>query len=442
MRKISYSAIRLFFLLSSLTCFAAFADEETGGDVKYPQIRTTGYASYQFGQIIKGQYLGSDAIDHWWSHQVFAGIGFAAKLNERFDLVARIEGEMWSTYPFNKTRDFRRKSYSLWLDQAQGTYSFGDLQNPVLQITGGYFVYKYNPEVRDLGEFLFRTYTYPGVMINFFDFPAARLLGFRFHNSLFNGNFTNDMIAFEESDVWPFGDISLAYIGKLNMGKVLEIGAGIDFAHLFSVRNQWTTPEDSVRNRIIDHVEKDSSGMITDVVYGDGFYTFKAIKLMGRATFDPKPIFGNPSALGEQDLKLYAEAGIIGLKNYSYYYNDITKRMPVMFGFYLPTFKLLDCLAVEFEHYAYPFSTSYEAIETGAVPMNKDLAAWNPRDYKYDDWKWSVYAKRTLLPGVAMTLELARDHFRTNYVDGMPIYSESLARPGQWMWIAKFSGSL
>jgi len=73
---------------------------------------------------------------------------------------------------------------------------------------------------------------------------------------------------------------------------------------------------------------------------------------MGRLTIDPKG-FIPLSIFGKEDLKLYAEdrdpgsQGLPGqnLNDSLVAYDDITERMPIMFGLHVPTFKVLDVLA-------------------------------------------------------------------------------------------------
>ncbi len=62
---------------------------------------------------------------------------------------------------------------------------------------------------------------------------------------------------------------------------------------------------------------------------------------------------------GKNDLKLYAEGAILGCENYPGWYNNIYDRMPIMFGFNFPTFKLLDVLAIEAEYFPSPYKNSY-----------------------------------------------------------------------------------
>ncbi|MBN1306453.1 MAG: hypothetical protein JXA18_00950 [Chitinispirillaceae bacterium] len=388
-------------------------------------INIIGYASYEFGQIVKGQWNGG-SVDHYWSHNVYAGIGFDAAMSEKFHLVARVEGKMWNPYPNEDRRDWRQRGYALWLDQARGTYTF----NPQFSLTAGYFVYKYNREVRNLGEYMFRSYAYPGVLLNSFDFPASRILGFKFSVNLFDENLKNDIMLFEESEMWPYGDISLAYIGSFSfLNNIFEIGGGVDFSRLISVNDEYTTPRKEINQHIIS---VDSNGTILKDT--SHFYTLKATKLMGRLVLDLKPIIGSPVFFNQEDLKLYGEMGVLGWKNYPFWYEDRSKRMPIMFGMNVPAWKILDVFSIEAEYDSFPFWPDYKkTIDAGAVPLpNNEAATYLPEEYDATHWRWSVYLKKQIIPGFAVTLQLARDHLRLNYSDGQPGYDETLLNPVPW----------
>jgi hypothetical protein len=72
-------------------------------------------------------------------------------------------------------------------------------------------------------------------------------------------------------------------------------------------------------------------------------YTLRGVKLMGRMTLDPKKLVPDLDIFGPEDGKIYGELAVLGVKNYGKkfsdttqnygYYNDIFKRMPIMFGF-------------------------------------------------------------------------------------------------------------
>jgi hypothetical protein len=446
MKKHGYGKLQAIVIAGALFasgCFcAACAVEPSAKSVNF-----IGYASFAFGQIVKGQWeYGNAPYDHYWSHHVYAGVGFNARMSDNFEITTRVEGKMWNAFPSDTKRPWLLRNYSMWLDQAKMTYGFGGLEKPVFSITAGYFVYKYNPEVRDLGEFLFRSLTYPGFLINYFDFPAARLLGFKFSADLFEGSLKQDLFLHEECENYPFGNISVGYIASYNIMKVVEIGAGFDLCRLFDINTESTTPgttnlpQPRPENAYI--LGFDSTGAVIQDF--NSYYTFKANKVMGRMTIDPKPLFGSLGEIfGAEDLKLYGEIAVIGLKNHPFYYDDIHKRMPAMFGMNLPAFKFLDHLAVEFEHYALPFSTNMGKVLDQGLPLPNDGgSSWNRWKWGSDDWKWAVHLKKTVIQGLDFTLQLSRDHFRGYWSDGLPAYCESLVMPGDWSWTAKITGGL
>jgi hypothetical protein len=188
-----------------------------------------------------------------------------------------------------------------------------------------------------------------------------------------------------------------------------------------------------------------------DSVYSN--YTNQAIKLMARASFNPQTIFKS-DMLGPEDLKVYAEAAVLGWKNYPYYYEDRMRRIPVMVGFNFPTFKLLDRLSLELEFRNPEFLNSsrisYEVdglplpyIPRTTVPYDSTLLAYKSvgrpawdsagRTVQMDSlmkeqgFKWSVYAKRTIVPGLTLYCQAASDHMRGIHFKGFPL-SETIGR--------------
>lgn len=449
----------LLTIILSAAVFLSFGqDAENNKDTK-KKVDFIGYSSYSFGQIVEGndnQPDGMTNIFHYWMQDVYTGVGFSAVISDRFKILAGVEGKMWNPYaaPGVGQRQFKLRNYSLWLDQGNAVYSIGNLEKPLLTTTVGYFKYKYNPEVRNLGEYLFRSSTYPGFIINYFDFPQNRLLGGQANLKLsldrIACDLKADLLIISESEWYPFGDFSPALLASGNFAKIVEVGGGIEFARLFSVDNNRTTPStnpdgtNNTNNMILKNIEKDINGNVINRIYDStSHYTFKATKVMGRITLDVKKAFNAPF-LGPEDGKLYGEICIIGLKDYPFWYNDLSKRMPFMFGLVIPTFKLLDALSFEVENYKFPFQTSYKTgVELNSTPLPDDQPdSWNHDNYKYDDWKWSLYAKKIVFPGFTITTQFARDHMRTLYSDGALNYSEAVSRPGQYYWVVKLGYSL
>jgi hypothetical protein len=405
----------------------------------------------QGGQIVDGYVLGGQEIYHQWLQQSFLDLGVDAVVSERIRVVAGIEGEMFLNTPKGGASSQQyyiwRLNSSLIIDKAYGSYLWGDTASPWLSVTFGRFPYKYNPDARNLGEYLFRSGTYPGYLINNFDLPFARLTGFKLTNNLF-GMLHQDLLLTFETDIPPYYDASLSYIANCDVGKYLNVGVGVEFAHLISVDESQTTP---VSTRTKYTIGNDTTSH---------YYTFRGTKLMGRVSFDPKPFI--PFAIfGKEDLKMYAEAAILGVQNYPandsinstnsnhnniYGYDTLKNRIPVLIGFNVPTFRLLDVLSIEGEWYGCNYPNNY-ATELGKGNLQSlPLPDFYGRsDWGYvteDNWKWSIYMKKMFKHDhFGVIMQLARDHMRVeSLLDEAKYYDleESLGQKRMWAWMMKF----
>ena len=193
-------------------------------------------------------------------------------------------------------------------------------------------------------------------------------------------------------------------------------------------------------------------------MYGDSAnpstYTFAGTKVMARASIDSKELLPDElkSLFGKNDLKLYGEAAILGVKNYpvsldsSTRYTDILKRTPVMFGINLPTFKILDVLSIEGEWFGSPYPNDMSEIVRFGVPTPLNSTTANSGVSAYADstknkWKWSIYAKKTIANHFSVVAQVAKDHYRWELNDygaqaqfGMV---EALRKPGNFYYTAK-----
>jgi hypothetical protein len=163
---------------------------------------------------------------------------------------------------------------------------------------------------------------------------------------------------------------------------------------------------------------------------------------MGRFCFDPKPLLGL-DFLGEEDMKVYSEGAILGLKNYppslidsTKRYDDIWARFPIMVGFNLPTLNVLDFLSVEMEYWANKYANGYYYQVLENLPlmytesdMDSSMAA---------SIKWSVFAKKSLDNGFAFSFQCARDHMHILNLDGdlrKHSYADNLRKDNEWYYM-------
>jgi hypothetical protein len=411
------------------------------------KVEFSGYGAFEGGQIVKGHYVKLTAapeIEHIWLGHVYAGISVLGTLNKHFSALVTIESRLWYTTPLQMQRDYSTwgapaQNYDVTIPNAVGMLKFGDTNDLAFNIKVGRFEYKYNPQAMDLGEYLFRTGCYPAYIQTNFDLPLARITGISIANILFS-KFKHELLLTTMKDVRPFYDFTLTYLANLSFHPSYDISAGIQFDHLISVDENETSP----KTNYFSYGYQKSPG---DTAY----YTFKGTKLMLRFSFDPKRFF-NTSIFGEKDGIFYAEAAILGLKNYPrsniydstnicniYGYDDIFQKMPIMFGINIPTFKFFDVLCIEGEWFGSRYPDSY-GPNFNITPAPATIPAdGSPDDYiRRDDWKWAIYAKKTLFGGLSIIGLMARDHLRTEiYIKKDQDFETTLIKNNHWYWMLK-----
>jgi hypothetical protein len=349
-----------------------------------------------------------------------------------------------------------------FITEARVTYFRGDKADPDFSLTFGNFDYDYNPDIKNLGLYLLRGTVYPGYLVSGFMDPAVDgtrgdVLGLKMHNAF--GRFSQDVIFANERQFPPDFDWSLAYVGKLRATPALTLGAGVNFYRILPANAALTTPaperygdeKDLVGSgdyHVYDgkYIEIDTAGSGGDKAKWDTIaYTHRGVKLMAMASFDPKKAFGLGGGFGEQDLKVYAEAALIGVQNYGSIYADRLQRIPVTIGFNIPAFHFLDVVSLEAEWYGAryrndigklmesqkselpsPIPMSYKSYEpfidrggvdpvTGRLRKDSTLVRGTALDIEnltQDDWKWSLFLQKTVRGHVRFTGQIANDHFR------------------------------
>ena len=393
-----------------------------------PSLAISGFSGFEFGQIIQGydSYLGKE-IQHQWMQNLRGGITLNSHVTNKLSAIVSLEVQyrnfypMLTSYPSSEQLDFL-----VYPHQIEAIFSLKEQNSPLL-IGVGYFPYKYCAHARNLGEYLFRSGTYPPYVNTEFDAPFERLMGLHVESEL--GLFKQSLLLTSSTN-YPLYDYSLSYLGSLNVPRILNIGLGAGLHRFFSVDDPGrTTPRSSFNGyKYIDGADTLE-------------YTFKGVKLMGHFSFDPKGFFPN-NIFGPEDLVLYGEGAVLGYQNYPMSvdsvfagYEKLNERIPLMMGFNFPAFKLLDVLAVEAEWFPSKFSSSLENIYMKNVPLPDQ----NVKNNYLDDWKWSVYARKTFTKRYSVTIQVANDHLRLNAHDVMhhQLWEEILQKPGDLWYMIK-----
>ena len=274
----------------------------------------------------------------------------------------------------------QRKAYFVGPTKAEAVYSFGDPEQPWFKLGAGMFPYKYNPDAVNLGEYLFRAGAYPTYSFTggyaIVDNAGAQLEGFKANFRV--GDFRADLLLFTETNLAPLYDWSLGAVAGYSLGSgLLDVGAGVNFQHLLQVKPSRTARQLN-KNSYFSYNGKDYTGysdyynypatyysakadaldsalgsattladstriqaqaagmrakaapVATDGALVDSllalpetdpgrpklnYYTASAVLLMARFSLDVKKLF-DADVFGPQDLKLYGEANLLGVKDY------------------------------------------------------------------------------------------------------------------------------
>jgi hypothetical protein len=394
-----------------------------------------------------------------WLVDYDAGIKAVAPLP--YDWRGRFHLGMTSAYPVLDPRkrdaEFLRRKLALYLIDAafDRTIKVG---NHKIYLEGGFFPVKTNPQAMNLGEYLFRSGTYPQTLYSGFEMAdKEKLVGLHAsykYTSASNAWLKGDLFFTCGFRDFPIHDWSPALVVAASPHGCLEVGAGVDFEHLICIdkRKDYPFYDSLFANKRA--IERNFAMWVDTAAEHRGdtiIYTFKGIKTMARGTFDVKALFPDEMTIfGSEDLKLYGEIAVLGLKSYPGWYANIRERIPIMFGFNFPAFKLLDTFAIEGEYFPYKYDNTPENVWKNRSPVPYYVDQTNPIyedrgtmwfDKTDDDWRWSIYVSKKLFKFVRLSGQIASDHnMRTLYMFGPPQtskYTEICQTSGQWYWMTR-----
>jgi hypothetical protein len=421
-------------------------------DAENMSFKIHGWGSYEFGEIVSGHMANDNRIEKIWRQRVYANLKGDMTVSDRIHMVIAPEVLMYSRYPVNETQTFRediKAQYAIYLDEAYFSIALGNITQPFLGFKVGYFKFKYNPDVRDLGEYMFRSGCYPTFVTTVFDHAFQRLLGLNISSNLFDSLWHQDLIINSHTEFFPRDDYNLSYFSDITPIKGLTIGAGIQFDRLLPTASSKTRPITPANQYYKSSSIDPGTGQL---IYPDtGYYTFAGTKIMGRLNFDPKLFFRDVNIFGPNDLKLYGEFAILGFENQVnvdtssdrsvHPYEHVSERIPYMIGFNVPTFKVLDVLSLEIQNWDNPWANEYTTVRRTYLPLRYKTNGWGNR--RNDNFKWSVYLKKTFLDHFSIIAAVAKDNLldidETEY-EPLADYEETYRYPGDWYWRFKVQG--
>ncbi len=451
-------------LAAALSGATGISAEENSGVAALPLSMTT---QVDAGQVVKG-HVNDLKVEDQFLQRTSVWLTQEVVIEKRLSVKAGVGGVFWYALPGGEINgDAAHKNLTRFgpgISQVQAVYAFGDTEKPTASLQMGLFPYKYNPDAMDLGEYLLRSGAYPNYLAtggwNIVSKAAYMMQGLRLNIPLWDGRFRSDFLLPMERDFAPMGDLSPTYVGTLDVIPGLEIGAGADCHHCIAIKPSLTSPKKGFNpndasgnpgNAYVvpnpDVAGRDTMPYVRDTTR---FYTFQGLKLMGRISLDPKAWFGGAGMLGSDDLKIFGEVAVLGWKNYPFYYEKRSERMPYMFGFNLPTFRLLDVLSFQMEHFGSKFPNSEYDLYYFQLPIvngvdSTGVQKQNPNQFdmkntviRRDDWKWSVYAKRELTRGIRIYAQVANDHLRVPAFNLQPSWTQITDRNGKdWYYLMR-----
>jgi hypothetical protein len=430
-------------------------------------ISFSGLGWVQYGRVVQSTDTAARNYNGNSVQSSGAQISLRAKVSEKFEGAAGL-GVLENHYLAGNASGGRVPQIQTpYIAEASFTYSFWKEDKSNLKLTGGLFPYNYHPDIKNLGLYLLRGPVHPGILLSGFEtkavLPIANTLGFLLRHE--TGKFQQNLILNSETDLYPFYDVSPAYIANYQAGSTLRIGAGVNFYRFISIESKLTSPDSmssddrdhgDLREPLHHHPYTRQYIYVDTVSHDTTFISFRGIKLMANASFDPKPLLGGNGVFGPEDLKLYGEIALLGLDNgkaYKEIYGDYLHRMPMMVGFNIPAFGWLDNLSLEVEWYGAKFRDDLWRYQTvGArglypspLPVDSSDAVsvyQVERNLKRDDWKWSLYGSKTIQGHFKISFQIADDHFRPGGAAGdiLPSPQEAiLSTPKDWYWMTKIA---
>jgi hypothetical protein len=404
--------------------------------------------------------LGQVFKDHKKQTMTRTGVYLTASgtYNEKLEIRATLGGLFWYGFP-ELTTAARLVQFGPGVGETQGIYSFGDAKDPSAKLQFGLFANKYNPDARNLGEYLYRSGAYPGYIWtggwSYLNSASYMAQGAKLSVPTFGDKVTHDFTIFMERDaIAPIHDFSLGYVLAAEPAPFLDLGAGVVWANALSLNPDRLAPETrqnaySTETHLPVKGATDSATL--DSAHWD-YYTFRGFKVMARAALDLGVLLDN-ARIQPGDFKLYAEVALLGVQDQPYYYERKSERMPIMAGINIPTFGLLNNLTVETEYYKsrYPNTIYYpfDSQQGLPLPLGGDGGEADPKDFSdsafaldkkkftADDWKWSVHASRKITEGVTIYAQAASDHLRHINPEAKPSNKPYTLTPSDWYYVVR-----
>lgn len=236
MRAIRIPAIKLAVLAA-----ASLAAAEKGANV-------TLFTAVDVGRVENGYDLAKNHDPSGLAlNRTYVDVGFRQQLDERYLLSIGVGGIFWKAYEGGGgTPEDKVIKFGPGISNAFMKASFTEN----LDLTFGYFPYKYNMAAKNLGEYLFRTEAYPTIVYtggwSWMNDVQYRTVGLKLGWTALDGKLHQDIGIFGEYFNAPIYDLSPAYIATYKPIAGITLG-GAGSLHRFitptpKTRDELTKP--------------------------------------------------------------------------------------------------------------------------------------------------------------------------------------------------------
>jgi hypothetical protein len=445
---------RVNVLAAGFLAAASFAPAQEAWPQLQPMRAT---AAWEGGQIESYEKPGGAPVPgegkHLLSHSA-VWLLQEARLSENARVFVGVGGMYFFILPSTQNQYSFGQRSAFGLTDVHAEFDFGvrDNGDHALRLKAGIFPYKYNGDAKNLGEYMYRTYTYPNIITGgglvIVNSAGVQLNGLAANTKI--AGLDNDLLLTVKTDQVPSGALSLTDIVAYNVGGFLTLGAGYMFDNFYSADGlaKGTASDRGTFQQTYYYELADGSYVLYDpnappagTVVDSGHFSFVGQKAIWRASLDLGNLTDRILSAGipANTFKLYYEGVLMGVEDRPIFYENRKDRIAHMFGINVPTFGLLDMLSAEMEYCSNPYAPdmSNATYYLSPTPKNNQGSAFTG-----DDVKWTLYGRKTVLPGFSVTAQAARDHTRLVDFFGHTNDTEVLPERKNWYWALQMAYSI
>jgi hypothetical protein len=240
--------------------------------------KITLFTAFDFGRVESGSDLRTPNDDGDFTAEgygvsgvalsrTYVDVGFVQRLDEHYQINIGVGGVFWKSFtPKGGSADEKAIRFGPGISNANVQW----FPNDKLDLTFGFFNYKYNMAAHNLGEYLFRTEAYPTIIntggwswVNSASYSAV---GVKASYTSMDGKLKQDIGLFGEYFNSPIYDITPAYIATLKATDWLTVGGA-------GALHRWISPTPGTRRALTEPHAYRENFYMPEVQESSRYYT-------------------------------------------------------------------------------------------------------------------------------------------------------------------------